>query len=209
MQSFIFPIIITLLLTPDVSKAISNVQDVGDVGKQMAEEEEFCMWMLQRCPYLSSKFRPLENPSEIVDVSLIFYARRFLGIDDVRQTFKIQGLFYILWPLPPCAAMDGQLALAENVSEMAAKTQSCRFDSNSMWSPFIYLTNIYDGTINVISENMQFISIFRDEYPIAQAQSAGSYDITADLDFSVRENEIVSNYYLNFQHLFQIEIPIR
>ena len=172
---------IFLLLNLNVLTEATYSSAFGD----QQPEAEFCDWLVRRCPPLTSQYRTIDNPLEPTNVSITFYSRRFLGIDDVRQAFKIQGIFYIMWPLPRCAMFTEEMALAENVSAMAAKTQVCRFPSYTTWTPVVYMTNILDASFNIINENLDFVSISNVFGGYAWAQSAGTFDITADLDFSV------------------------
>ena len=168
-------------------------------------EEEFCnQWLPRRCGYFNSMARPVEDPTKDVEIIVGFSARRFMTVDDVVKTFKIQGLFEISWQLPKCALFNEKIALAENVSAAAAKTKMCKYSTSQMWTPEIFLSNTYEDPMIIIKfdfyllifntcslfsfvifSSYQRVMVYHNN-PAAIVLSTGLFEAIADLDFAVR-----------------------
>ena len=110
---------------------------------QPLAEEEFCQWLTKRCPFMSSSYRPVEDPDEAVAIEIEFDAKRMMKLDDVDQKFEVIGSFSFSWDgNMPC--MENLMEVVKNdstLSDNAKKTTECTFDMNKVWHPRIRHSN--------------------------------------------------------------------
>lgn len=62
------------------------VAELTDNYTTMGAADNLSALLLERCQYLTSINRPVEDYSEMVDVYFVFELKRFLEIDDTTQT---------------------------------------------------------------------------------------------------------------------------